>query len=186
MPDIAHMLVAKANSQRMRPKVRVELRFAFTMTFVVISFVLLILWFRSYTWRDRMVVPLTDARFCRIDSEHGHFEFESYGPNMGEMVFSITALRHSEISAAWKRFTSMPQPEPGNHWNWEKWSTGRFFICVPHWFVLGLCLAMATVPWLPWSNRFSIRTLLIVMTLIAVGLAAIVVLSRRDYFLGRN
>jgi hypothetical protein len=110
--------------------------------------VLVILWFRSYTWRDRMVVPLTDTRFCRIDSDHGKFELESYGPNMGEMVFSITALRHSDISAAWKRFTSTSQPGPGEQWRWEKSSTGRFFIHVPHWFLIGLCLAIATVPWL--------------------------------------
>lgn len=172
MPDIVHTPVAKANSQRTQPKVRVGLRAAFTIIFVLICFVLVILWFRSYTWRDRMVVPLTATRFCRIDSDHGKFEFESYGPNMGEMAFSVTALSHADISAAWKRFTDAPQPGPGTQWRWEHSSTGRFFIHIPHWFLFGLSTAIATLPWLPW--RFSRRAFSIAIAVFAVMLGFLV------------
>jgi hypothetical protein len=119
-----------------------------------------------------MVIPLTDTRFCRFDSDHGKFEFESYGPNMGEMAFSVTALSHADISAAWKRFTDAPQPGPDEQWRWEHSSTGRFFIHIPHWFLLGLSAAIATLPWLPW--RFSLRALLIAIAAFAGMLGLLV------------
>jgi hypothetical protein len=46
----------------------------------------------------------------------------------------------------------------------------RFLL--PHWFVLCLLLVSAAVPWLRW--RFSLRTLLIATTLIAVVLGLVV------------
>ncbi len=49
-----------------------------------------------------------------------------------------------------------------------------FLLEVPHWFAMLLSAAFAALPWLPWwSQRFRIRTLLIVTTLLAVmmGLA---------------
>ncbi len=119
-----------------------------------------------------MVVPLTATRFCRIDSNHGKFEFESYGPDMGEMAFSVTALSYANISAAWKRFTDAPEPGPGKQWRWEHSSTGRFFIYVPHWFLLGLSAAIATLPWIPW--RFSRRAFLITIAALAVMLGFLV------------
>jgi hypothetical protein len=43
---------------------------------------------------------------------------------------------------------------------------------VPHWLAVVLTAAIAASVWIRW--RFSLRTLLIVMTLVAVGLGAIV------------
>ena len=41
----------------------------------------------------------------------------------------------------------------------------------PYWFWLLMPTTIAAISWLPWwSNRFSLRTLLIATTLIAVGL----------------
>ena len=52
-------------------------------------------------------------------------------------------------------------------------------IIVPHWFVAGIFAAFAFVPWLPWwSTRFSLRTLLIVTTLVAVVLGLVVWVAR--------
>jgi hypothetical protein len=46
---------------------------------------------------------------------------------------------------------------------------------VPHWFVILLISMLAAVSWLPiWSNRFTLRTLLIATTLVAVALGLIV------------
>jgi hypothetical protein len=47
-------------------------------------------------------------------------------------------------------------------------------ILVPFWFLIGLALALSGAPWLKWSSRFSIRTLLIAMTLVAIVLGLIV------------
>jgi hypothetical protein len=162
MPDIAHSLIVQTNSRRTKPAVRTGLRAAFAMTCILICFVLAVLWIRSYTWRDRAVIPLTDTKFCRIDSEQGRLRFESYGPSMGEMVFSISALSLSDITRAWHRFTTEPEPGPGKQWRWEHSQTGRFFVHMPHWFLLGISGAVAALPWVAW--RFSLRTFLLFTT----------------------
>ena len=49
----------------------------------------------------------------------------------------------------------------------------------PIWLLVSASFLVAAVPWLPWwSTRFSLRTLLIVTTLIAVGLALIMYFAR--------
>lgn len=48
----------------------------------------------------------------------------------------------------------------------------RILISIPYWFLIAISAAFAFVPWLPWHKlqRFSLRTLLIVTTLVAVVL----------------
>jgi hypothetical protein len=43
---------------------------------------------------------------------------------------------------------------------------------VPNWFTIGLLATIGAFPWTHW--RFSLRTLLIVMTLVAVALWVVV------------
>jgi hypothetical protein len=49
-------------------------------------------------------------------------------------------------------------------------------VIMPHWFAAMLTLAIATIPWFRW--RFSLRTLLLAMTLAALTLGAIVWAAR--------
>jgi hypothetical protein len=51
---------------------------------------------------------------------------------------------------------------------------GRIF-SVPYWFLVAMLVAIGGAPWLSWwPGRFSLRTLLIATTLVAVGLGLIV------------
>ena len=52
------------------------------------------------------------------------------------------------------------------------WSRSNWVIQVPYWFTVATFLIIATIPWLPW--KFSLRTLLIATTLIAVVLGLVV------------
>src|SRR6478672_11082996 len=104
-----------------------KLRIAFSATCVIACVLQIVLWVRSYDWRDRIVIPLRTARFLRVDSNHGKVEFETYGQGMGEMSFSITAISHADITAAWDRaFPAVPQPKDRKQWRWEVSRTGRF------------------------------------------------------------
>jgi hypothetical protein len=47
-------------------------------------------------------------------------------------------------------------------------------LTLPHWFLTLLSVSCAAVAWTRWKRRFSLRTLLIATTLVAVGLALIV------------
>ena len=46
----------------------------------------------------------------------------------------------------------------------------RFDFRIPHWFAVLLTATIGAVAWPNWSRRFTLRTLLIVTTLIAVVL----------------
>jgi hypothetical protein len=50
------------------------------------------------------------------------------------------------------------------------------YVAMPYWFVAALIAVTAAVPWLRW--RFSLRALLVVTTLVAVGLGLIVYIKR--------
>jgi hypothetical protein len=50
---------------------------------------------------------------------------------------------------------------------------------IPCWFLVALPAGLAAVPWFRWSNRFSLRTLLIATTLLAVSLGLAVYATRQ-------
>ena len=49
----------------------------------------------------------------------------------------------------------------------------RTVAAVPHWCFILLTLTIAGLPWVRWQQRFTLRALLIIMTLAALTLAAI-------------
>jgi hypothetical protein len=51
-------------------------------------------------------------------------------------------------------------------------------LIIPLWLPVILSATLAAAPWIRWSKRFSLRTLLIATTLIAVVLGTIIVLTR--------
>jgi hypothetical protein len=58
-------------------------------------------------------------------------------------------------------------------------ATGGGVVAVtPYWFWMLVAVALGAAPWLPWSKRFSLRTMLVVMTIVAVLLGAVVVVAR--------
>jgi hypothetical protein len=50
-------------------------------------------------------------------------------------------------------------------------------VSFPHWALVSLFAIFAAAPWIHWSKRFSLPTLLIAMTLVAVGLGMVVMSS---------
>jgi hypothetical protein len=88
-------------------------------------------------------------------------------------------LWETETSDNFRQNTPKDTPDFSGIW-------GRFFyineqgpcVTVPDWFLIGVALALSAAPWIRWSNRFSLRTLLIATTLVAVALGLIVWLGR--------
>jgi hypothetical protein len=50
---------------------------------------------------------------------------------------------------------------------------------IPLWYFASFFAVGAVLPWLPWSNRFSVRTLLITITVVAIGIGLIAWLVRQ-------
>jgi hypothetical protein len=155
-----------------RPRLTLWLRIAVTEACVVMFVGLIGLWVRSYARSDEIRTPLSANHQLEINSMRGR------------MMFSI----HDYNSFA----SSIPH---GLEWNaykidhgagaWDDWEAriptwggmpdrvSPDFV-VPHWFFLALSAALAFVPWLSWSTRFSLRTMLILTTLVAAGIGLIV------------
>jgi len=69
------------------------------------------------------------------------------------------------------------------YWVWKPGARSRFgayhetgfsSLQVPHWFLALFVATIGAMPWIGWSNKYSLRTLLIAMTLVAVVLGLIV------------
>jgi hypothetical protein len=90
---------------------------------------------------------------------------------------------HTIMGAGWiyrKLYINIPNGETGWH---PQGLSGRSYasygtsgLIIPNWLIV---CSLVSVGWLPWPRwRFSLRTLLIVMTVVAVAIVVIVALSR--------
>jgi len=149
------------------------LRFAYSATCLVARVLLIALWVRSYFCAD--LFGCDEAR-----------------------SFTLTAFTAKGRIVLWlgetrSLATSIWYPIPFDHVNMESFDKGTGFetyiqnatsrsglsrvgIQLPLWFVVLLVAVFTTLPWLRW--RFSLRTLLIATTLVAILLGTAVVLSR--------
>ncbi len=148
------------------------LRIAFSATCVIACVLLIAYWVRSYY--------VADSVFMRVSTWSGYFFISTKGQ---------LALRHETIDAPGIGFYgNMGIPD----WVWStypgavpKFTTRLgfdfrqlpYFIVVPYWAPLFICLVLAAMPVLI-RRRFSLRTLLLATTLVAVVLGLIVWLRR--------
>ena len=154
------------------------LRIAFSITCLIACVLLIALWVRSYWVRDRVThnyVGRTYARFgYTIDSLRGLCSV------LIERVpaFSPDRMHYASWPADDSVSIMFPAGSLARRWLGFRWesSLDAFDIIVPYWFPVSALAAVAAVPWLPW--RFSVRTLLIATTLVAVVLGLIVWLNQ--------
>jgi hypothetical protein len=149
------------------------LRIAWTAGWGILCVLLIVLWVRSYWWHDELSLRYKTS-----------ISLQSF---RGEQFIASS-------SQPWKIYkASRFGPDPRRPWDWTLRSRplpkdpenrmGFFWasdddglaVVVPHWLLALLTAIMAAIfstPWLRWS--FSLRTLLIATTLVAVvlGLAA--------------
>src|SRR4051812_33900404 len=136
-----------------------KLRIAFSVTCGITCVLLIVLWVRSYTAAD----------FCEGSIWSHWFKVESFG---GQFV----AKHASSEDVDWS-IHSYPMEEIVSETFMAERGLPRFelglgLLLLPYWFLVATTAAFATVPWIRW--RFSLRSLLIAMTLVAVVLGLIV------------
>ena len=136
------------------------LRIAFSATCLIACVLLIVLWVRSY-WCVEYIRAGAPPSCIEIKSADGKLHFYRFAGE-GKAFFSLESLSYTEGDHA---FAS-------NTWD----SFDSWYIVVPDWFATFAVIVFATVPWLP--GRFSLRTLLIATTQVAVVLGIIVWISR--------
>ena len=138
-----------------------KLRIAWSVVWGILCLLLIALWVRSYWWNDIYSRETTTGRTI------------TFGANQGS-VYLFDGVIGPTSSHGWRLAKSEPSPPP-MVFEWQ-WSARETLVKVPIWFLI-LCLAgFGFLPWI--RRRYSLRTLLIGMTVAAIGLGLVVYLSR--------
>jgi hypothetical protein len=135
-----------------------KLRIAWSATCGILCLLLVALWVRS-CWRHDVIFR-TNANSQVIGA----------ASVSGTLFLQRADVDPGIFSQGW-HYKQMPGKLYFEGFTWKS-SPAYFLIGVPIWFAIVLGLAGSTLPWLPW--RFSLRTLLIAMTLVAVLLGIVI------------
>jgi hypothetical protein len=140
------------------------LRIAWSVEFGILCVLLIALWVRSYWSIDVLTGPDISNRLIVLNSNSSGITLASYeSAHPAISSWRITALSPLTSRRSNFLFTIAKGPQV-------------YGVQMPHWFAATLFTALAAAPWIRF--RFSLRTLLIVTTLIAVGLGLITAAGR--------
>jgi hypothetical protein len=141
-----------------------KLRIAWSVGWGLACVLLIVLWVRSGRLEDRFSGNVA-ARGFRLYSSHGCVVW--YTTTMNGAVqnypWQFNVGSGYWLSESDSRVSTIPRFHNGSP---ESWLT------VPYWAIVSSALFVTTLPWLRW--RYSLRTLLIATTLVAVVLGYIV------------
>jgi hypothetical protein len=160
-----------------------KLRIAWSVAWGVVCLLLVVLWVRSYQKQDGFTKPVGVGKSTYIVSNRGTLYWF-----LGEVYQAppIDFFYWNRMPDDQSTQTLIPAPLPPSpawqYWNDDategiemfskkRWSLRYEAVAFTHWIALLLAAVVAFISWLPW--RFSLRTLLIAMTLVAVVLGVI-------------
>ena len=140
-----------------------KLRFGWSVVWGVAAVFLIVLWVRSY-WKK-------DSIYRTYSNGMSHY----FTSNNGVMLLSPwpipLPLAPLTMSTGWKLRSDEVDIRLGG--TWGLWPSGSIFV-FPYFAPVLLSAALAAASLVSWRRRFSLRTLLIATTLVAVGLGLIV------------
>ncbi len=165
-----------------RPRLYRWLRIAVSAVCLMVFALLVGLWVRSYTWLDSLQVMFIGNRTFHVQSFEGQItalvvwkgvDFGNFALRTGSAPGSYiraAKARGEYDSSYFKRLAIIGVSSGKSIHNYSMTST---IAILSHRILLLIFATFAYLPWLPWSTRFSLRTMLIVTALIAglLGLA---------------
>jgi hypothetical protein len=148
-----------------------KLRIAWSVVWGVVAVLLVALWARSY--RDLHGLIISDERYF-IDSQNRRC---GVATNAGLISFCVTNPTPWPVSWSFSYFQE-DQIRHGFGWWTSEHGTGlndsSTAVVVPLWLPVAIAAGFTAFPWIRHASHFSLRTLLIATTFIAVGLGVIV------------
>lgn len=164
-----------------------RLRIAWSIAWGVVAVLLMVMWVRSYSWFDAARIdPIYKAYSIGGQSGSGGLTLDcvnSFTPGFPQTTFRYQCTRLDELKAGLRQ-SGYSDPFPSRVWGYgfeARLSRNFIRVIVPYWFLALAAASGVALPWLPWhklSWRFSLRTLLIVTTLVGLVLGAVVWLMR--------
>lgn len=153
-----------------------KLRIAWSVFFGMLCMLLITLWVRSF-WRFDTVRGCPKGNLTVINVYCGEITIERRSPLGFQFRWQM-----------WYLPNNGPQHQLNGleMWKYDRLGSSRaakgWHVAISIWLptlISGILAVVPAVPWNRWLKRFSLRTLLIVMTVVSVALALIVGLSRR-------
>src|SRR4051812_38543191 len=153
-----------------------KLRIAWSVVWGLSAVLLIALWVRSYWRHDSVQFPISKTDLVGAWSIHGTIAAYrgTYQPGFFNKFNRF--FYYGDVNP--KTIANRPQLRSGYHGplgsGLMDGATPRSIPYAPHWFVALVAAVTGSLPWALKIRRFSLRTLLIATTLIAVvlGLAA--------------
>jgi hypothetical protein len=153
-----------------------KLRIAFSAVCGIVCLLLIVLWVRSYVWIEVMTLPAIWGTTIEIGSFKGAF---AVGAEQDGVQWEVERYSAKE----WEQFVTSVGPVaplPSTVWGGIYKTPAATTIFLPYWLLAIAFAACAASPWRQQlSFRFSLRTLLIAMTLVAVVLGLMVWAARK-------
>jgi hypothetical protein len=156
-----------------------KLRIAWSLAWGVVAVLLCVLWVQSYRQRFMVGYNYQINYGFGTHTSYGRTTFSSYDARgySGMPMIMTTGFYL-------KSFGIPPEDDDGR--SLSQWGFGiktknspATYLTVPHWSLVLMTTMLSGVPWLPWlPYRFSLRTLLIATTLVAIVLGLVVWASR--------
>jgi hypothetical protein len=149
------------------------LRIAVTALSLTACVLLTVLWVWTADNGDNFQKPLFEVSGFAVYSTDGIIwavkaEFVKYSPPNG-IIHSFYMPPRYQATPDGFASTAIHK---GRGFDMQVWSPRQWFVQAPNWFPVLAAAAVSIVPWIKW--RFSLRTLLIAMALVAMGLGIIV------------
>jgi hypothetical protein len=146
-----------------------KLRITWLVCCGILCLLLIALWARSYWWSDWI------GRFDQTKLQ------TSIGSSGGDLICARvdwSSERGGLVAPhGWQYDANKITFPTKSHWmNWSNNTGPGFRFAISHWLVIPLFAALAAAPWLPW--RFSLRTLLIAITVFALLLGFVIWIAR--------
>jgi hypothetical protein len=156
-----------------RPRLIRGLRIAWSVWWGILCVLFVVLWVRSYRWVDSFQY-WAGSRVIALDSRDSRLYLSGSttgGANLQpllrtEKLSDVQADLLNQIRSSENRFGF------GKFVNPKLINTSTLIL--PHWFPVLISASLTILPWIRWTMRFSLRTLLIATTLIAVVLGLVV------------
>jgi hypothetical protein len=144
-----------------------KLRIAWSVGWGILAVLLTVLWVRSY-WRVDFM-RLGEDRVCMSIDGSVHTLCVIFGPSFGGTLFSRDHVFRFNLGTPKYSLLGVGY-DPFEYGTWA---------VVPHWFLVLLFATIGTYAFTPWLHwHFSLRTLLIATTLLAVVLGVAVWTAR--------
>jgi hypothetical protein len=142
-----------------------KLRIAWSVAWGLAAVLLIVLWVRSYWWFDGIAYDGTSKIYVCM-TMHGHVMLFC---NLDDAKGSGWDFQSKPVEDAIPDLSAVPSILGVKY----DQSANTPYVLIPSWELVLIFAGCGTVPWLRWTRRFSLRTLLIATTLVAVVLGVV-------------